>query len=100
MEEFRCNYVTYAVEGLRFVEAFTKIGEGHSLISQATADHVMLPVSKLTASTTYLQYQRGLGNGGGLILLEVGGAGFFASVRMYSLQDDGLFASFGSEMGG
>lgn len=31
-------------------------------------------------------------------MLEVGGAGFFASVRMYSLQDDGLFASFGYEM--
>lgn len=99
LEEFRSNYVNYAVEGLRFVEAFTKIGEGHSAIMQASEQQAMIPLSKVTASTTYLQYQRGLGNGGGLILLEVGGAGFFASVKMYSLQDDGLFASFRSEMG-
>ena len=83
LDRFRRQYVRYAVEALKFAEVCTVPG-----------------ASGGTCATSYLQYQREFGEGGGLIVLEVGFQGCFASIKLHTMTSHQYMAVLGVEQPG
>lgn len=74
LEDLRALYVKYAVDQLKFVEAFTEaVPHREKLVPAGDHADKLVPVSEIEVATTFLQYQRQFEEGGGVLLLEVGG---------------------------